>query len=1164
MAGSKEYELAIKMAEEIEKAFIDCTKTIKEELENLSKQASTTSERFKSAFYKSFDDLDKGFNKISKVASKTFNAVKKAAEAAASTVTEIAVASTDVGMSFESSFAGVKRTTEATAEEYAKLRKGILDLSRSNIPATANEIAEVAEAAGQLGIEKENLLDFTKVMIDLGETTNLTAIEGASELARFANITQMSADKYSNLGSAIVELGNNFAVTEADIVKMANNLAASGELIGLSESQIMALATAMSSIGIEAEAGGSAMSGLLKNIQTAVETGNKSLGQFASVAGMTSKEFKEAFDKDAVFALSSFTDGLNDVERNGSSAKEILDKMGLTEVGLSDMIVGLANSEGLMTKAINISNEAWEENSALADEAAQVYATNESKIKIFKNSITGMGIQLYEEYSEPLGKAIVAGTEFVNNLSDNVIPGLIEGFKEKLPTIIRNIKEFASSFVDFAEPVISLGGWLIKNPDAIVSAFVGIGSAMTTYKIASGIKSLVKAFSGLSAILTNPLALAIAGVALAIGGAAGIASYIKKANEEMKKQNLAEHFGDISLSMEDLQKVASHIIQTDSLGKLSQAMDAMDEMENIAGSIDRTVQDLNRMNWKVGIGMELTEEEKQAYQSKITSYIAGVQEMVTQKQYAVTLAVGVLMGESDLENSNVITQINNFYTNKQKELSDLGTKLNETVTNAFQDGFLDIDEIKEITELQNKMAKIQSAIAGSQFDAQLELLNMKYSGADLDPETFKNLQVELGEQVKAASADYEEALILGMANAKLMLDEGSIDTNQYNEQIEQLKEGYLQQVGELELKAMDFQVGTIMSQYSDEINAVLPGFEKAMDDSLQNATEYINDGMDNMGGNFNTLLSDAQDFKGLDKTTKSTLKDLFDLLNPTIEQINQTQEKYKEFGIEMPKSIVAGLNDAAIIGALVGKEDSIWTVYGKSIANNEEYTKAIEKVKQSGSDIPEELAKSIDGNKAAVNSSISELYSYSQTYFEKVFSSGINVKLPITLESMIIRNSKLPEGSAAWSEKRWNEYRITGHADGGIFNSPHLAWFAEKGPEAAIPLDKSSNAIGLWKKVGKLLGVYDQERKDNSFESLISNNNESGFGSLLNKLLSKNNMDKSNARGGLGNINYSPSFNFYGGTPSKEDMVEAARISQEEFNEKMERWMHRRDRMQFA
>ena len=165
---------------------------------------------------------------------------------------------------------------------------------------------------------------------------------------------------------------------------------------------------------------------------------------------------------------------------------------------------------------------------------------------------------------------------------------------------------------------------------------------------------------------------------------------------------------------------------------------------------------------------------------------------------------------------------------------------------------------------------------------------------------------------------------------------------------------------------------------------------------------------------------------------------------------------------------------------------------------------------------------------------------------------------------MIIGNSKLPEGSAAWSEKRWNEYRITGHADGGIFNSPHLAWFAEKGPEAAIPLDKSSNAIGLWKKVGKLLGVYDQERKDNSFESLISNNNESGFGSLLNKLLSKNNMDKSNARGSLGNINYSPSFNFYGGTPSKEDMVEAARISQEEFNEKMERWMHRRDRMQFA
>ena len=165
-------------------------------------------------------------------------------------------------------------------------------------------------------------------MIDLGESTNLSSTEAASALAKFANATKMSASIYSNLGSVIVALGNNFATTESDIVSMSTRLAASGELAGLSQPQIMALATAMSSVGIEAEAGGSAMAKLLKQIHLAAELGGEKLNQFASVAGMTSSQFKQAFETDAVGALSAFIGGLNDTERNGKSAIAILDEMG--------------------------------------------------------------------------------------------------------------------------------------------------------------------------------------------------------------------------------------------------------------------------------------------------------------------------------------------------------------------------------------------------------------------------------------------------------------------------------------------------------------------------------------------------------------------------------------------------------------------------------------------------------------------------------------------------------------------------------------------------------------------------------------------------------------------------------------------------------------------
>ncbi len=1163
--NSKEYELAIKIAGEIEKSFFNSTKISKKELQDIAKQASDVSNGLGNSFYKGFDSMDKGFSKIGRVASKSFRAVKNTAELAAAAVATIAAASAVAGMSFESSFAGVKKTTDATAEEYEKIRQGILDMT-DDIPATANEIAEVAEAAGQLGIEKENLLDFSRVMIDLGESTNLTATEGASDLAKFANITGMAADEYSNLGSVIVALGNNFATTEADIVDMATNLAASGDLAGLSEAQIMAISTAISSVGIEAEAGGSSMSKLLKKIQVSVETGNKSLNQFASVAGMSSKEFKEAFKEDAVGALSSFIDGLNDVKRNGKSATVILDDMGLTEVRLSNTILSLANSNGLMTEAVNLANQAWDENTALSKEAAQRYETNESKLKIFRNGITGLGIQLYDEYSEPLGEAIEAGTDFVKNLSDEVVPNLVDTFKEKLPTVIRKVKEYTASFIEFADPLISLGKWLIKNPDVVVSTLVGIGSALLTYKVASGIKDVAKSFTALSTVLTNPFALAITGVALAIGGAAGIITYIKKAEKEMKKQNLAEHFGNISLSIGELQEVASHIIQTNNLGKLHEAISAMDDMETIAGSIEDVVKSLNKMNWKVGIGMELTEDEKQEYQTNITSYIAGVQDLVTEKQYAVTLAVGVLMGNDDLESSNVITQINDFYAGKQKELAELGTKLNETVTNAFQDGLLDIEEIKEISELQSQMAKIQSAIAGSQFDAQLELLNLKYSGADLDPETFQNLQTEIAEQVKAASADYDKALTLSLANAKLMLDEGSINTEQYNEQIKQYKEGYLQQIGDIELKASNFQLDTIMTQYSEELGAAMPEFEQYINEALQGSTDYINSGLGNMPLNWDTLFNDIEDYDGLDKATKSALKDLFKQMQPTIEQMNELKEKYEEYGVEIPASISKGLNDAAILGALTGDYNSIWSVLGEEVAKSEEHTKAIEMVKENGMYIPEELGKAIEDNKAAVEKPIDGLYSHSKDYMNKIFSSGFMFTLPVSLnpEYNMAGNGQLPKGSVAWSEKRWKEYRLTGHADGGIFDTPHIAWFAEAGPEAAIPLDGSERAIGLWKTVGKLLGVYTQGKNGASFESLASDSNEDSFSSILNRLSSKKNSTGSGSRGGIGNITYSPIINFYGGTPSKEDIVEAGHISQEEFDERMEQWMYGKNRVQFV
>ena len=129
----------------------------------------------------------------------------------------IGVAAGKMSIDFESAFAGVKKTVDASEEDLAKLRQGIRDMAKE-IPASAKEIAGVAEAAGQLGIEVPNILSFTRTMIDLGETTNLSTDQAATSLARLANITQMPQDQFDRLGSTVVALGKSCCpVTEKSV-----------------------------------------------------------------------------------------------------------------------------------------------------------------------------------------------------------------------------------------------------------------------------------------------------------------------------------------------------------------------------------------------------------------------------------------------------------------------------------------------------------------------------------------------------------------------------------------------------------------------------------------------------------------------------------------------------------------------------------------------------------------------------------------------------------------------------------------------------------------------------------------------------------------------------------------------------------------------------------
>ena len=200
-------------------------------------------------------------------------------------------------LDFESSFAYVRKTVQATEEQYDQLAEASKRMS-TQIATSTSDINHVMATGGQLGIATEHLEEFSRVMIDLANSsTDLDADTAATNLAKFANIMHTDQALFKNIGSTVAELGNNFATTEEPIVTMAMRIAGAGKQIGLTEPQVLGLAAALSSVGIQAQAGGSSMSKALINMEVAARTGGDALKDFAMVSGMTEKEFVEQWSK---------------------------------------------------------------------------------------------------------------------------------------------------------------------------------------------------------------------------------------------------------------------------------------------------------------------------------------------------------------------------------------------------------------------------------------------------------------------------------------------------------------------------------------------------------------------------------------------------------------------------------------------------------------------------------------------------------------------------------------------------------------------------------------------------------------------------------------------------------------------------------------------------
>lgn len=307
---------------------------------------------------------------------------------------------------WETAFAGVRKTVDGTDEQLAALEQTLLSMAtsaESPVSALANahtQLAGIAEAAGQLGVDIASIPKFTETMAMLGMATNLTGQDAAFMSAQFANITKMDFSDIDRFGATIVALGNNSATTESAILEMSQRLAGIGTTAGLNEAEILGMAAAMSSMGINAEAGGSAMTQVLSTMLTAVATGNGDLQEFADAAGISAEMFANAWREDPAEALTAFIDGLAGMDAGQLEAT--LETLGLDGLRVADMLRRMAGNNELLTDTLGLGIRAWQDNNALTEEAEKRADTTAGKLALLRNKANGLAITLGNELLPPL------------------------------------------------------------------------------------------------------------------------------------------------------------------------------------------------------------------------------------------------------------------------------------------------------------------------------------------------------------------------------------------------------------------------------------------------------------------------------------------------------------------------------------------------------------------------------------------------------------------------------------------------------------------------------------------------------------------------------------------------------------------------------------------
>lgn len=1160
MPSSKDYKLAIRIAGEIDKSLPNSMKLTKTELRALAKDAAIATDSGK--WNKRFRDVSSGLEGVNRVGSKVFGAIKTGAETAAVAVGAIATASVTVGSSFEEQMSKVEAISGSSKGQMESLTDYARELGRDTA-FSASEVGEAMEYMAMAGWKTEDMLDGVGSVLslasaageDLGTTSDivtdaLTAFGyTAKDTERFADVLAQAS---SNANTNVSMMGETFkyvGATAGAFKYSAEDVAVS---VGL-----------MANAGIKASQSGTSLRKIMTNANGQIKLTGKA---FAKAGEQTGSYIIKTTNADG--SMKSWSTTVNNLRKAFSKMSESEKAQNAEAIAGKTAMAGLLAIVNASEKDYDKLTSSIKNSSGAAKGMADIRLDNlQGDIKLFRSALEDAGIEIYDELKYPLREVVQEGTEWVKEFT--------ESFSYNFPTIMRHLEDAGEAIGNFAEPLLDVGGWLIENPDVFVGAIEGIGTAFATYKIASGISNLATSLSA----IPGP-AQAVIGIGAAVGVITAIGSAIEAANRRAKESSLEKHFGDVALSMEQLQDAADEIIGKKKLQEVNDLLSQMQVSENIYRDMEQLRKSIKRLDWKTSVGIELKKDEKSEYEKNVKKYVEEAQKVVDEKGYEIELATNVLFGDSEFGNQlNLDNSV--FYTQLDKKVEKLSKKINSKLKKAMKDG-MTVDLKEEINGLLDQLAEITTAINEAEVDAKWEVLQDSWSGKDLNPDSFRNLQKEIDENMKDVTSGvekaYEESITDLMAKKKL----GYIDEKEFQEKKGQIKSAKDKQIDDAYTKGLQFEWNTIMETYGDEIRS------GNYSDGSQDAIREILDEISKQSEGHNVTLEQGQTIQEAVKILGAGIKNVRTAENPNaIMSWDMMMHEFAGVELETPEQRKSEINDVEhmMSRSYISSPDS---------ENKSEKATGVPAerpithgVPAESMPAPKELEKVLDGGKKAVEADVKEIQktitSLPKDAQKDLKSSQIDfgdtIEKPLTKATNDASNSAKSSLQQQWKNVDISSnFNITGtfgvtkkghdqvmsplgglakgikkHARGGIFRTPHIGMVAEgRDAEAIIPLNSSERSMALLEQTKQLMGIQDQPE---SLHNLT--------GRLYKMSAPKKSVTNNNTSSEKMSISFSPNITIQG-SANKEEIGKAMELSFEKFEQYMKKYEKKKSRVSFA